>query len=175
MKKIHLKNPNDLLDQFMERAFRNHPNGRAKVMPLYAKYKQLMMYGIFGLQTFLVSIGSYALFTEAWGWNIMLANALSWVFATYFAFITNRKFVFVTHVTGIYAFFHQLIGFSAGRVLTLGIEEWMLWFFIGRLRWPNMPVKFMSQFIVIALNYVFSNLIVFRSKRPRELEKGDLD
>jgi putative flippase GtrA len=92
----------------------------------------------------------------------MISNAISWIFATYFAFVTNRRFVFTKHVKGIYAFFRQLVGFSAGRLITLGIEEAMLYFFIGCLKWPNMPVKFMSQFIVIALNYVFSKLIVFR-------------
>ncbi|MFN2939263.1 GtrA family protein [Lachnospiraceae bacterium YH-ros2226] len=174
MGKLHLKDPNDLLDQFIAWAFRNHPNGRAKVMPLYAKYKQLMMYGIFGLWTFIISIGTYALFTEGFGWNIILSNAISWVFATYFAFATNRRYVFVAHVKGIYAFVHQLIGFSAGRLITLGIEEAMLYFFIGRLRWPNMPVKFMSQFIVIALNYVFSKLIVFRKSPPAVYDDAKL-
>lgn len=168
-----LKDPNDLLDEIIEKIFRNHPNGRKKVMPLYRKYKQLMMYGIFGFWTFLISIISYAVFTESFGWNILIANAFSWVLATYFAFYTNRKWVFVSHVTGVYAFFQQLMSFSAGRLVTLGIEEWMLGFFIGILHWANMPVKFMSQFIVVALNYVFSNLIVFRKKSKRKKEEKE--
>jgi putative flippase GtrA len=40
----------------------------------------------------------------------------------------------------------------------------MLLVFIGLLQQPNMPVKIASQVIVIALNYVFSKLWVFRKK-----------
>ena len=95
----------------------------------------------------------------------MIANALSWVFATIFAFVTNRRYVFVSHAKGIVAFLIQMWSFSTGRLITLFIEEWMLYFFIGRLDLPNMPVKLCSQFIVIALNYMFSKLIVFRKHK----------
>ena len=52
-----------------------------------------------------------------------------------------------------------------GRMITLGIEEAMLYTFVVQLDLPNMPVKVCSQFIVIALNYVFSKLIVFRKRK----------
>ena len=168
-----MMNPNDLMDRFIDWAFRNHPVGRQKVQPLYVRYKQPMMYGVFGFQTFLLAITSYALFTEYWGWNIMIANAISWVLSTLFAFFTNRKWVFISHAVGVAAFFRQFASFCLGRLITLAIEEWMLWFFIGQLNLPNMPVKFCSQFIVIALNYVFSNLIVFRKGRSHLAVHGE--
>jgi putative flippase GtrA len=70
----------------------------------------------------------------------------------------------VNHPHGVFAFFYQLGTFSTGRLLTLGIEELMLLVFIGLLQQPNMPVKIASQVIVVALNYVFSKLWVFRKK-----------
>ena len=159
-----MKTPYELLDAIFERGFRNHPVGRKKMYPVYLRFRELMCYGIFGLFTFLISIFTYALFTEKFGWNVLVANALSWIFATAFAFITNRRYVFVSHASGFKEFSKQLWSFSAGRLATLGIEEVMLYVFITKLGLPNMLIKFCSQFIVIALNYVFSKLIVFRKK-----------
>ncbi len=158
----------EILDSAMERILRYHPKAKAKLMPIYPKYRTPMMYGIFGFQTFLVSIITYAIFTEVWHWDVVIANAVSWVFATAFAFITNRLWVFTNCARGWRAFFKQLGSFSAGRIFTLLIEEFMLWFFIGELNLPNMPVKFVAQFVVIATNYFVSNLIVFRSKGRTE-------
>lgn len=159
-----MMSPGDWLDRVFDFFFLKHPRGYKKMHPIYLKYKELALYGIFGIGTVLISILSYALFTEAFGWNILLSNALSWVFATSFAFYTNRKYVFVSHAKGVFAFFMQLWGFSFGRLVTLGIEEWMLFMFVQRMKLPNMPVKSCSQVVVIALNYVFSKLIVFRKQ-----------
>ncbi len=160
-----MKRPYDMLDSTFEWCFKNHPNARAVMFPIYRKNRELLCYSVFGIGTFLISIFTYALFTENFSWNILVSNALSWVFATAFAFITNRRYVFVSHVKGIAAFFMQMWSFSTGRLITLFIEEWMLYFFIGRLSLPNMPVKLCSQVIVIALNYAFSKLIVFRKHK----------
>ena len=160
-----MKRPYDMLDSTFEWCFKNHPNARAKMYPIYRKNRELACYGIFGIGTFLISIFTYALLTENFSWNILVSNALSWVFATAFAFVTNRRYVFVSHAKGLKAFLLQAWSFSAGRLFTLAIEEWMLYFFIGKLDLPNMPVKFCSQFIVIALNYLFSKLIVFRKHK----------
>lgn len=94
-----------------------------------------------------------------------MANAIAWIFATLFAFYTNRRWVFIFHPKGVYAFFVQLGGFCLGRLLTLGIEEMMLYFCIEVYHLPNMLIKMLAQIIVIALNYVFSKLIVFRGKK----------
>ena len=161
----HMKKPIDILDRVFDWCFRNHPNGYKKMYPIYMHYRELALYGIFGLGTFIISIWTYALFTETFGWAILVGNALSWIFATAFAFYTNRKFVFISHAKGVKAFLLQLWSFSVGRMITLGIEEAMLYTFVVQLDLPNMPVKVCSQFIVIALNYVFSKLIVFRKRK----------
>ncbi|MDD6148826.1 MAG: hypothetical protein PUB40_07910 [Lachnospiraceae bacterium] len=46
----------------------------------------------------------------------------------------------------------------------MAIEEGMLYVFIEQMKLPNMTVKCCSQFIVVALNYVFSKLIIFRNQ-----------
>ncbi|MDD5956865.1 MAG: GtrA family protein [Lachnospiraceae bacterium] len=156
-----MKKPADWLDSVFNYFFTRHPKSR-KVEPLYRKYKELMLYGMFGLGTFIISLFTYWLFTEPLHWNILLGNALSWVFATAFAFFTNRRYVFYNHTSGVFAFFYQLGTFCAGRIITLVIEELMLGIFIGICHFPNMLIKFIAQFVVITLNYVFSKIFVFK-------------
>ena len=136
--------------------------------PLYVRHKEFLLYGLFGIGTILVSVSTYMLMTEVFGWNILIANAISWIFATTFAFVTNRIWVFTRHPKGIWAFLIQFTGFYFGRVLTLVLEEWILYYFVGVLELPNFPVKLVAQAAVIAGNYVFSKLIVFRKRSSRK-------
>lgn len=135
----------------------------------YYKYREMWLYALMGLGTVLINLFVYSLFTESIDLGVLLANAIAWVGATLFAFVSNRRWVFTFHTTGFYALMVQLGGFCAGRLITLGIEELMLYVCIEICHLPNMLIKFFAQIIVIALNYFFSKLVVFR--KP----KNDLD
>lgn len=166
---------NDFMDRIFNAVFRKY-RGTRVIIPLYYRMKELMMYGLFGLGTFIVALTTYALFTETLAWPIALGNAASWVFSTLFAFLTNRRWVFPKHRKGFFAFLMQLWSFTGARFLTLIIEEVMLIVLVGILNFPNMTVKLLAQFIVVTLNYVFSKLIVFRKKTtPEEKKLDELD
>ncbi|MBQ2467605.1 MAG: hypothetical protein II506_07550, partial [Lachnospiraceae bacterium] len=51
-----------------------------------------------------------------------------------------------------------------GRFITLVIEEEMLHVLVLQQGLPNMPIKLLSQIIVIVLNYLISKLLVFRKR-----------
>ena len=153
-----MRKNNDVFDRLMKKRC------MARFRPYYYRYKEMLLYAFFGGGTVLISIGSYAVLTEIFGWDILLANAMAWIFATLFAFFTNRTWVFSSHATGVRAFCLQLFSFSFGRFLTLLIEEWMLYYFVWMLQWSNMGVKVVAQAVVIILNYLFSKLIVFRRR-----------
>lgn len=166
---------NDFMDRIFNAVFRKY-RGTRVIIPLYYRMKELMMYGLFGLGTFIVALTTYALFTETLAWPIALGNAASWMFSTLFAFLTNRRWVFPKHRKGFFAFLMQLWSFTGARFLTLIIEEVMLIVLVEILNFPNMTVKLLAQFIVVTLNYVFSKLIVFRKKTtPEEKKLDELD
>ena len=154
-----MRNKNDIFDRLMKKPCMK------RFRPYYFRYKEMLLYAFFGGGTVLISVSTYALMTELFLWHILLANAVAWIFATLFAFFTNRTWVFASHATGVRAFFLQLGSFGFGRFLTLMIEEGMLYYFVGRLRFPNMGVKAVAQVVVIILNYLVSKLIVFRRRR----------
>lgn len=126
--------------------------------------KELVLYTIFGNLTFVISIGSYAIFNIAFGINELIANALAWVFAVLFSYVTNKKWVFKAPTPTKTAFFMQMFAFFSGRFMTLVIEEAIIFVFITLLAYPSMWVKLAAQVVVVVLNYVISKLFVFRDK-----------
>lgn len=132
--------------------------------PFYKRYKEVLLYLFFGGLTFVISVVSYAAFTEGLGWNELIANLFSWVFAVLFAFFTNRIWVFQAAVKGGKAFLQQMLSFFGGRVFTLVVEEVILLIFITWLGLPGVWVKVAAQVVVIILNYVISKLFVFRKE-----------
>lgn len=130
--------------------------------PFYKKNKEVLMYLFFGGLTFLVSVVTYAYFNVALGMNELIANIFSWIIAVAFAFITNKIWVFCSKNDLFTEFIREMFSFFAGRLVTLLIEEVILFIFITWLGLPSMVVKIMAQIIVIVLNYIISKLFVFK-------------
>ena len=158
--------PEDNFDRFARQICRYKYLKWFKAM--YNAKKEFLLYALMGLGTIIIAINTYHFFTEGLHWHLLIANAVSWFFATIFAFLTNWKWVFTKRPKGVYAFFMQFFAFSTGRLFTLFIEGWMLWFFISRMGFPNMLVKYIAQFVVIFLNYYISKLLVFRKRKPKK-------
>jgi putative flippase GtrA len=130
--------------------------------PVYKKYKEGLLYLFFGFLTFAVSIGTYAIFSVMLSINELIANVFSWILAVFFAFFTNQKWVFKCKANSIREFFKQMRSFFTGRVITLIIEEIILFTFITCMDFNHMIVKLIAQVVIIILNYVISKLLVFR-------------
>lgn len=130
--------------------------------PFYKKYKEALLYLFFGGLTFVVSIATYAYFNVGVGLNELIANIISWIFAVTFAYITNRIWVFESEVHGIKSVLRQIVMFFAGRIVTLLVEEIILFIFISQLHFNSLLIKVIAQIVVIVLNYIISKLVVFR-------------
>ena len=136
-----------------------------KLRKLFEKYREILLYLIFGGLTTLVSIASFWLFCHPLGMNVLIANVLSWVLAVAFAYFTNARWVFRARPAGAGERLRQMLGFYAGRLATLGVEEGLLLVFVTWLRCNEMAIKVAAQVVVIVLNYLISKLVVFRKKK----------
>ena len=132
--------------------------------PTSENRKTIALYLIFGGLTTLVSIGIYWLLTEVLWVGVLLANVISWIGAVTFAYVTNSIWVFAQRPRDWRELISQAARFFSARLITLGIEEVMLFVFISLLALPNMPVKLGAQAMVIVLNYLISRLFVFSKK-----------
>lgn len=125
------------------------------------RYREQLLYLLFGGLTTLVSLGSFWLVNRVLAANEHVANIVSWLLAVLFAFLTNRRFVFEAQND---SFIRQLFSFYGGRLLTLGIEELLLLIFITWLQFDSMVVKIVAQVVIIIANYFISKWFVFRKK-----------
>lgn len=148
----------NFIDKIMEKP------SMAKYAPAYIKHREFIMYSFFGILAFFVCMATYAYCNVTLGINELLANAYSWIVAVLFSFVTNKIWVFDAPTRTFWKLMIQMLGFFSGRVVTLIVEEAILFIFITMYGFPSIIVKLISQFIVVTLNYVISKLVVFRKK-----------
>ena len=133
-----------------------------KIKALCIKYKEVLLYLIFGGLTTVVSLASFWLFTYPLHINVLIANVLSWICAVTFAYFTNAKWVFEAKPQSRGEAVKQFVSFYVGRLATLGVEEAILLVFVTLLHGNEMIVKVIAQVVVVVLNYVVSKLFVFK-------------
>ena len=130
--------------------------------PFYKKHKEGLMYLFFGGLAFFLSIFLFWFMDSVMHINELVNNTIDWIICVAFQFFTNRTWVFDGKVDNRKDFIKQAGSFTAGRLFTLVVEDLLIFIFITKLAFPKMPVKLVATFVVIALNYVISKLIVFK-------------
>lgn len=133
---------------------------------LFNKYKEIIMYLIFGVLTTIISlIVYYALTYTILNPNnsiyLQIANILSWIAGVLFAYFTNRKYVFESKNENKLKEFTSFIG---TRVTTLILDMLIMGVGVSLLHGNDKILKLISQVLVIVGNYVLSKLIVFKKK-----------
>ena len=136
----------------------------SKIIDLFNKYKEVIMYLIFGVLTTIVSLVSYYLLTITI-FNpdnailLQVANVLSWIISVLFAYITNRKYVFESKNNNI---LKEVSSFFGSRLITLLLDMLIMFVGVTLLKGNDKFIKVISQVIVIVSNYIFSKLFVFK-------------
>ena len=126
---------------------------------LYTKYKEIILYLVFGVLTTIVGIITFYLFYRILGMHELIANIFSWILAVLFAYYTNAKWVFINKNSNEAS---TLIKFFAGRLFSFFVEEIILIIFVTKLGFDGVLIKVIAQVIVIVLNYIISKLFVFK-------------
>ncbi len=137
-----------------------------KINALIVKYKEALMYLIFGVLTTAVNFAVYIPLTMLSDSDafVLAANLAAWVCAVAFAFVTNKLFVFGSKTTEKKELLRELGSFVGARLLSLGAEELVLFVFVVWLGLNEIIFKIVTQIIVLVMNYVFSKLFIFKKK-----------
>ena len=140
--------------------------------------RETILYIIFGVATTAVNyIVFHLLYNVLWHQNHSLtANAAAFVAAVIFAFVVNKLFVFESKSWSAQTLKREIPSFLAARIGSFGIEEAGLFLAEKVLKlggiiaitvagvaldWITI-VKLALAFVVVALNYVFCKLIIFK-------------
>lgn len=140
--------------------------------------RETILYIIFGVATTVVNyVVFYLLYNVLWNQSrSLIANAAAFVAAVIFAFVVNKLFVFESRSWSAATLKREIPSFLAARIGSFGIEEAGL--FLAEkvltlsgviavtvagvaLDWITV-IKVMLAFVVVALNYVFCKLFIFK-------------
>lgn len=138
------------------------------IIKIYKKNEEAINYLFWGGATFVLGTGLFYVFANVMKLHTQIANVWSWIICVIFAYLTNRTFVFKSKVKGLKNIIMEFKDFVAARVLTLVMENAILFVMIDLLTFHNMIAKIVGQVVVIVSNYFLSKLWIFKNKKANE-------
>ena len=129
---------------------------------LIRKYWEVLSYLIFGVLTTVVNYLVYLPCYNLLGWPAAVSNAVAWVFAVAFAYLTNKPFVFKSHDWSLKVVLPELGKFVACRVASGVLETVSLLVTVDLFCLDGNIMKLITSVLVVIINYVGSKLLVFR-------------
>lgn len=134
--------------------------------------RETILYLVFGVLTTVVSFATagaakYLLEKAGCSDDIVstVSTVISWICAVTFAYVTNRIWVFNSHVTGFRAIVFEAAKFYGGRLSTLLVETFMMWLGYSVLNFNYWITKIAANVVVLILNYIISKFFIFRKKK----------
>ena len=128
------------------------------------KNKEIILYLIFGVLTTIVSFSTYMIFTRVVGLEPLVANGVSWVLSVFFAYVTNKLFVFSSKCKTVEKFAKEIIMFFISRLASGVFEMGIIFIFVSILHFNDLIIKAIATVLVIIINYFLSKLIIFVKK-----------
>lgn len=155
---------------------------KEKIINLYNKYREIIVYIFWGGMSTVVGWGSYIIFASLLSGNVsdihllsmtisvtvFVANVLSWIFAVAFAFYTNKVFVFQSKSWKMDIWVGECVKFVGARIATGVLEIFGVPFLVAiglnqkLFGIEGIVAKITVSVAVVALNYVFSKLFIFK-------------
>lgn len=142
-----------------------------KIQELFIKYKEIIMYLIFGVGTTAVNWIIYTVIVVSGREvNLTVANIIAWGGAVAFAYITNKLWVFESKSWNPKIVWKELGMFLSARIFSgifeIGLFPVLVWMGMNQSIFgvEGMLAKIVIGVLVIVLNYIFSKLLIFRKK-----------
>ncbi|KRN31305.1 GtrA family protein [Weissella halotolerans] len=131
------------------------------ISDLYKKYKEQLLYLIFGGLTTVINIALY--------WLLGLVDApvtvkysIAWLGSVIFAYLTNRVWVFESGAHSVTELWHEFVAFCLARIATGVIGYVIVLFGVYVLQQNDFIWNILSQVFVIVSNYALSKLVIFK-------------
>lgn len=132
------------------------------ISKMYERYQELIDYIVFGAATTIVNIAVFFLLDTILSIPYLIANAAAIIISILFAFYTNKKYVFKSHAPTVKAAFREFYLFVGFRLVSGLLDMLSMWLLVDGLSMGTNTAKIVTQFIVVALNYLFSKFFVFK-------------
>lgn len=133
-----------------------------KLRALLEAHWDIISYLFFGGLTTVVNYVIYLPVYNLLGLSAAVSNAIAWVVAVAFAYLTNKPFVFKSHDWSAKTVIPELTKFVSCRMASGAMETVILFISVDLLGWNGNIWKLITSVLVVVLNYFASKLLVFR-------------
>ena len=132
-----------------------------KLKTLMTRYRDVIVYLVFGVLTTAVNYIVYLPCYNVLGLSGSASNAIAWVGAVAFAYLTNKPFVFRSHDWSVKTVIPELTKFVGCRIGSGVLETAIIFLTVDWLGWNGNVMKLLTSVLVVVLNYIGSKLLVF--------------
>lgn len=135
-----------------------------KLKLLFKKFctKEVIFYGIFGVLTTIVNVGTFYILSSILHIEENLSNNIAIFIAVLFAYFTNRKLVFNSNAKNIKEKLIEFFKFMLGRLFTMVVESFGFFLMFNLLGIQELISKISITIIVIILNFFISKFFAFK-------------
>lgn len=131
-------------------------------------FKQIFLYGIFGVLATLIDIFTYWAVSRIFGLSVVTSTIIAWFVSVFFSYWSNRRYVFQSKAASLIAVFFEAVYFFACRITTGLLDVAIMYIFADVFRLNDVIVKTVSNIIVIILNFIASKLFIFREGKKKQ-------
>lgn len=133
-----------------------------KIKEYWGRYRELILYALFGAVTTAVNYAVYLPCYNLLHLSGAVSNVVSWAFSVIVAFLLNKQYVFCSRDWSPEVSVPELVKFVGCRLASGVMETVILLITVDFLRWNGNLWKLITSILVILINYVGSRLLVFR-------------
>lgn len=133
-----------------------------KLKALVKDHWDIVTYLFFGVLTTVINYLIYLPVYNLLHLSAAFSNAVAWVAAVAFAYLTNKPWVFKSHDWSRKTVIPELIKFVSCRLGSGVLETGILFVTVDLLHWNGNIWKLVTSVLVVVLNYIASKLLVFK-------------
>ena len=140
-----------------------------KILNIYKIHKQKFLYVFFGLCTTIANFVAYLFASRICDLKPTISTLFAWFIAVSFAYITNRKWVFISNANRAFEITKETLLFYVARIATGIFEVGAMWLFAEVLRLYDIAVKVALIVLITIGNYILNKFVVFRIKNGSKI------
>lgn len=145
---------------------------KLKALILQFYQNDVIRYVFFGGCTTLVNLVCFFVLRKC-RVELNIANLISIITAILFAYVVNSRYVFQDKCETFKDHIRPFCKFISARLVTMVIEVGGVWLLVEVCKMNDMAGKLITQFIVLALNYIFSKFFVFTTGKSKKSDLTD--
>ena len=139
-----------------------------KIKEIFKKFREQIMYIIFGVLTTIVNYVVYLALTKMMNVDYMISTVISQIVAMIFAYITNKIYVFEAKNDSFKGLIKEMVSFFSVRIVSLFLDMGFMKLFVDIMHLNDAIMKLVSNVLIIVANYIFSKLFIFKKNKKEE-------